>query len=140
MLVVTTCACINIYQVNRQVIDQSFSYDVAIVSLVLTAMCLVSLFTYLFAKSSQLESQAIEDRVGAMYTGYVVHRDAKKTLITLLCQIGRRVMLGVVITFGEGNPLVQFLSIHFSSLLLIALFGLMKPLETRSAHRIELAS
>ena len=100
MLVVTTCAFINIYQVNRQVIDMSFSYYVAIVSLALTTVCLVSLFTYLFAKSSQLQSQVIENRVGAIYMGYVVHRDAKKTLITLFCQIGRRVMLGAIITFG----------------------------------------
>ena len=85
MLIVTTCACINIYQVKRQAIDPGFSYNVAIVSLSLIAVCFVSLFTYLFAKSHQLESQAVMNRVGAIYSGYVVHRDAKKTLVTLVC-------------------------------------------------------
>ena len=66
-------------------IDPSFSYNVAIVSLGLVAVGLISLFTYLFAKSSQLESQAVKNRVGAIYSGYVVHRDAKKALVTLFC-------------------------------------------------------
>ena len=85
MLISTTCAWINIYQVNQQVIDPSFSYNVAIVSLSMLAVCLIALFTYLFAKSSQLESQEVKNRVGAIYSGYIVHRDAKKALITLLC-------------------------------------------------------
>ena len=106
ILVITTCACINIYQVNRKVVDQNFSYDAANVSLVLITASLLSLFTYLLKKSSILESQSVKDRVGAIYTGFVVHRDAKKALLTLFCQIGRRVMLGVVVTFGANNLLV----------------------------------
>ena len=77
LLVVTTCAWINIYQVDRQVIEKSLSYDVSIGTLVTTGACIIALFTFLFVKSRQLNSQEIKDRVGAIYTGYVVHRDAK---------------------------------------------------------------
>ena len=80
------------------------------------------------------------DRVGSIYRGYVVHRAPKAVIGALLGLIGRRMLLGGIITFGEGNPLVQFLFVHFSSLFLIALIGLLRPLETRSAHRIELGS
>ena len=69
-----------------------------------------------------------------------MHRDAKSAIATLICSIGRRLALGAVITFGEGDPLMQFLFIHFSSLTLIALLGALRPLETRSSHRIELGS
>ena len=69
-----------------------------------------------------------------------MYRDAKSALVTLLCSLVRRIVLGVVITFGESNPLVQFFFVHYSSLLLIALIGILRPLETRGAHRIELSS
>ena len=80
------------------------------------------------------------DRVGAIYKGYVVHRDAKPAILTILASIVRRVMLGSVLTFGVSNPLVQFFYIHFSTIIILAMFGLLRPLETRSALWIELGS
>ena len=59
LLVVTACAWINIYQVDRQVIEKSLSYDVSIGSLVMTGACMIGLFTYLFVNSRQLEAQEI---------------------------------------------------------------------------------
>ena len=80
------------------------------------------------------------DRVGASYKGYVVHRDAKPAILTILASIVRRVMLGSVLTFGVSNPLVQFFYIHFSTIIILAMFGLLRPLETKSALWIELGS
>ena len=59
LLVVTTCAWINIYQVDRQVIEKSLSYDVAIASLVMTGASIIGLFTYLFVNSHQLTAEEI---------------------------------------------------------------------------------
>ena len=80
------------------------------------------------------------DRVGASYKGYVVHRDAKSSILTILASTVRRVMLGSVLTFGVSNPLVQFFYIHFSTIIILAMFGLLRPLETKSALWIELGS
>ena len=57
LLIVTTCAWINIYQVDRQVIEKSLSYDVSIGSLAMSGACIIALFTFLFVKLRQLNSQ-----------------------------------------------------------------------------------
>ena len=77
------------------------------------------------------------EHVGAIYKGFVVHRDAKFALITILFSIVRRIMLGSVLTFGESNLLVQISYIHYSTIVLIAMYGLLRPLDTKSAHWIE---
>ena len=46
------------------------------------------------------------DRVGAIYKGFVVHRDAKFAMLTIFCSLVRRIMLGAVLTFGEGDLLI----------------------------------
>ena len=46
------------------------------------------------------------DRVGAIYKGFVVHRNAKFAMLTIFCSLVRRIMLGAVLTFGEGDLLV----------------------------------
>ena len=106
LLVVTACAWINIYQVNRQVIERSLSYGTSFGCLALSATGLLALFAYLLVESSRLKKQAIKGRVGAIYVGYMVRRDAKSAILTLICSIGRRFALGAIITFGEGNPMV----------------------------------
>ena len=54
LLVVTTCAWINIYQVHRAAIEPSLSYSVAISALALIAVSLTALFTYMLVKSRDL--------------------------------------------------------------------------------------
>lgn len=49
-------------------------------------------------------------------------------------------LLSLVITFGEGNPLVQFFFIYFSSLLLLSLLGLLRPLNSIGGQRLELGN
>ena len=46
------------------------------------------------------------DRVGAIYKGFVVHRDAKFAMLTIFFSLVRRIMLGAVLAFGEGDLLV----------------------------------
>ena len=85
LLVVTACAWINIYQVNRQAIERSLSYDISVGCLALTATGSLALFVYLLVESSRLNKQVIKDRVGAIYEGYMVCRDAKSAIVTLIC-------------------------------------------------------
>ena len=56
LLAVTTCAWINIYQVNREAIDPSLSHSVSIAALTLIAASLTVLFTYLLVNSRNLET------------------------------------------------------------------------------------
>ena len=49
-------------------------------------------------------------------------------------------ILGSVVTFGDKNMLVQFYSVHFSSILMLASIGLYRPLLSRWAHIFELGS
>lgn len=78
--------------------------------------------------------------MGEIYKGFVVKRAAKSTITFLFCSANRRIILGSIITFGEGNPLVQFSFIHFSSVLLVALLGLLRPLDSRGAQRLEIGN
>ena len=55
LLVVTTCAWINIYQVHREAIERSLSYDMSIGCLAFTAIGLLALFVYLLVDSSRLK-------------------------------------------------------------------------------------
>ena len=56
LLVITTCAWINIYQVDRGAIIKSLSYHVSVFALTLITVSLAALFIYLASKASKLES------------------------------------------------------------------------------------
>ena len=59
LLLITSSAWINIYQVNRQAIDKNSSFYIATGALALTAACLVALFTYLLIKASKLKKKVV---------------------------------------------------------------------------------
>lgn len=121
-------------------IEKSFSYDMSFVILAAIGAYLLALTAYLVYKAEHLDTDGVKQRVGEIYNGYVVHRAAKPTIAFLFCSASRRVALGLVITFGEGNALAQFLTIYFSSLLLIAILGAYRPLESSKAHIIEIGN
>ena len=106
LLVLSTCAWINIYQVDHQAADKSLSYGVSIGIFILLGACMIALFTYLYIKLKELATETVTLRVGQIYSGYVVHRDALYSVVTLFSSISRRIVLGAVITYGEENPLL----------------------------------
>ena len=84
----------------------SLSYAVSIGALVLIGSCIVSLFIYLIMKLKKLKSKSVKRRVGSIYSGYVVRRDTKYSVATILCSIFRRILISLVITFGKSSPLI----------------------------------
>ena len=70
LLVLAVSCWINIYQVEKQAIEASFSYYVSKVSLAVIGTCLCALFCYLFVKIDQLNTETVKERVGATYNGF----------------------------------------------------------------------
>ena len=139
---IATSSWINIYQVGQGAIDKNLSYYISFASLALIAIYMIVLFAYLLCNVKKLDSEteSVKTRAGALYEGYAVNKAGKPALLSIFFSLTRRMTLGLIITFGEGNPLIQFFYIHYSSIFIIGLIGLYKPMETRAAQRFELAS
>lgn len=139
LLVMSTCAWINVYQVWRGTIEYSMSYYTSVVILALIFVYLIALIGYLYAKRRVLHSDdSVKLRVGQIYEGYATHRAAASTIAIIFCSASRRMLLSSVLTFGANNQLVQFAFIHFSSVLLLSMIGMLEPFDSRGTHRLEI--
>ena len=71
----------------------------------------------------------------------IKYKKSFKSVIFLIFSFKvRLITIGAVITFAQKNPLVQFSFISFSSLVLIALVGVVRPFESDFDNRLELAN
>ena len=61
-------------------------------------------------------------------------------IIVIFTYKARQMAIGAVITFANGNPLVQFSFVFYSSLLVIALIGVIWPYSSNFDNRLELAN
>ena len=55
----------------------------------------------------------------------------------IYASLGRRLFFGLALTFGSANLLLQCYFVHFTSVLVLAVLGLLRPLNSSSAHRLE---
>ena len=122
ILVIATSSWINIYQVTHRVIEKNFSYLISISLLVLLVVYMVVLLVYLLCNFKNLgsDTDTVQTRVGAAIEGYSVLRAGKPVLSAIFWSLGRRLLLSLIVTFGDGNMLVQFYYVHFSSIFMLA--------------------
>ena len=61
-------------------------------------------------------------------------RAGKLTLFVIFGSLVRRILIGLVVTYGDGNILVQYYFVHFSSIYMLTSYGYFRPLVSRWAH------
>ena len=133
MLLVATCAWINIYQVYSGAIKSTNSYYFSYAILAATCLYSFAICIYLLCVFSKLKKGEVKDRVGAAYESMrtIKYRKSYKSVITVILALKLRLLtIGSIITFTQGNPLVQFSFVSFSSLVIIALIGVFRPFES----------
>ena len=90
----------------------------------------LALFTSVRVLDKEQEKYwSVKKRLGMIYEGLNVSRPAKSLSSAqfIVMSMFRRVLLGPIITFGIGNPLVQYYYIHFSCTLMLAFVALVRP-------------
>ena len=70
MMIVITCAAINIYQVHIHEIEPNVSYTLAICIAILLPVYSIGLCVYLCRNMSRMETQHMQERVGFAYSAY----------------------------------------------------------------------
>ena len=141
IMVISTSAWVNIYQVSRGAVPTSLSFYISIFLLFLLTLSYAAILVYIFRNFESVldEESKTKKRIGAFYEGYSLKRAGKYALVPIYVSLGRRMLIGLVVTYGEGNLLLQLSFVHFSSILMLAVLGLLRPLVSRSAHIIEFA-
>ena len=142
ILAIATSAWIKIYQVRQGAvpISLSFYFSVNSLSCLVLYMMLTTFYIFRNFKGALDENSSIRERVGAFHEGYSVSRVGEKALILIYISLATCTLMGLVLTFGENNLLLQFYYFHFGSIMMLAVLGLLRPLVGRVANRLEFAN
>ena len=103
MLLLTTCANINIYQVVEEKIEINTSFYLAYVTQTVLLAYLILLIVCLRKNKSKLHSDELRQLVGAAYEKFNVKRSAKSAIVVISCIHARNLGFSLAMTFGTGH-------------------------------------
>ena len=101
---------------------------------------LLTLLVYLLCKFKQLKTDPVRNRVGAAYENLAVNKVGRPVLAFLFLSFARRIAISYVITFVLNSQVAQLCFVNFSSLLMMAFVGHVRPYLSRGENRLELAN
>ena len=128
-----TSANINIYQVAMGKEDVNISYYIACGTLSFLLLYFVGLFIYLMRHSHELYKEKCIQRVGNVYKKYDVFKGKSAVAVISTTHV-RNLCLSVAITFGTGSLIFQIFFFNFSSLVILALIGHLRPFKSKFIH------
>ena len=98
----------------------------------------LSMLAYLLRKFKDLGTDALKNRVGAVYANLSVSKVGRPVLAFWFCTFLRRAGIAYAITFGTFSLAAQLCFVNFSSLFMMAFIGLARPYNSNAENNFEL--
>ena len=147
LLIITTSSCINIYMVYYSDLEINISFYLAFVVPVILIALFAALYLYVRCKMNLVEPGKFKvkqdklkegKRINSVYSNYAIKKVPRTVIVVLFVSIARRILLSMIITFGQGNILSNNILVNASSYMFIALIGYTNLLKSNFQRRLGL--
>ena len=138
VLVLAVCCSININQVYKGVGQKNLSFYFSFSLIAAIFVYILSMLAYLLRKFKDLGTDALKNRVGAVYANLSISKGGHPVMAFWFCTFLRRAGIAYAITFGIFSLVAQLCFVNFSSLFMMAFIGLVRPYNSNAQNNLEL--